>query len=146
MRDIVRKLGLMKIETRKQIYYWGSLWNFGFAFNGLVMPSLTMWLLSGSKDIIAGILPRTFFAFFWGAVGVFGLGYYLVSRDPDKNQGIIWMGCLAKVIIFLTFARLYFRRQITTFAFLAGLGDFIWTILFLSALRGEKQEENRRIV
>jgi len=45
------------------------------------------------------------------------------------------------VIIFLTFARLYLRRQITTFAFLAGLGDFIWTILFLAALRGEKQEE-----
>ena len=134
-------IDLMKNETRKQIYFWGSLWNFSFAFNGLVMPRFTMWLMSGSKNIITGILPLTFFAFFWGAVGLFGAGYYLVSRDPEKNQGIIWMGCFAKVILFLTFARLYLRRQITTFAFLAGLGDFIWTILFLAALRGEKQEE-----
>jgi len=131
----------MKNETRKQIYFWGSVWNFNFALTGLVMPGLTMWLMSGSKNIITGVLPRLFFAFFWGAVGVFGLGYYLVSRDPDKNQGIIWMGCLAKVIIFLAFARLYLRRQVTTFAFLAGLGDFIWTLLFLSALKGEKAKE-----
>ena len=131
----------MKNETRKQIYFWGSVWNFNFALTGLVMPGLTMWLMSGSKNIITGVLPRLFFAFFWGAVGVFGLGYYLVSRDPDKNQGIIWMGCLAKVLIFLTFARLYLRRQVTTFAFLAGLGDFIWTILFIAALKGEKAKE-----
>ncbi len=130
----------MKNETRKQIYFLGSLWNFSFAFNGLVMPRLTMWLISGSKNNITGILPRTFFAFFWAAVGVFGWGYYLVSRDPDKNQGIIWMGCLAKVIIFLTFARLYLLRHIKLFGFLAALGDLIWTILFLAALRGEKQE------
>jgi hypothetical protein len=131
----------MKNEIRKQIYFWGSLWNFNFAFTGLVMPGLAMWLMSGSKNIITGVLPRIFFTFFWGAVGIFGLGYYLVSRDPDKNQGIVWMGCLAKVLIFLTFARLYLRRQVTTFAFLAGLGDFIWTILFLAALKGEKAKE-----
>ena len=131
----------MKNETRKQIYFWGSLWNFNFAFTGLAMPGLTMWLLSGSKNIITGVLPKTFFAFFWLAVGVFGWGYYLVSREPDKNQGIIWMGCLAKVVIFLTFARLYLRKLVTTFAFLAGVGDFIWTILFLAAQRGEKAKE-----
>ena len=132
----------MKDELRKKIYRYGSFWNFGFAFNGLVMPRVSMWLMSGSRNIITGILPRTFFAFFWGAVGLFGWGYYLVSRDPDKNQDIIWMGCFAKVIIFITFTLLYFHRLITTFAFLGGLGDFIWTILFLAALRKEKKEEN----
>jgi len=131
----------MKNETRKQIYFWGSLWNSYFAFSGLIMPRLTMWLISGSKNIITGILPRTFFAFFWATVGIFGWGYYLVSRDPDKNQGIIWMGCFAKVAIFLTFALLYLRKYITLFGFLCALGDLIWTIFFLAALRGEKQEE-----
>jgi len=97
--------------------------------------------LSGSRNIITGVLPRTFFAFFWGAVGVFGWGYYLVSRDPDKNQGIIWMGCFAKVMIFLTVSCLYLLKYIKLFGFLGALGDLIWTILFLAALRGEKQEE-----
>jgi hypothetical protein len=136
-----RGTDIMKNETRKQIYFLGSLWNFNFAFTGLVLPGLTMWLISGSKSIITGVLPRTFFAFFWGAVGVFGWGYYLVSRDPEKNQGIIWMGCLAKVIIFLTMTGLYLRKFITLFGFLCALGDLIWTILFLAALRGEKLEE-----
>ena len=77
-----------------------------------------MWLLSGSTKIITGVLARTFFAFFWAAVGVFGLGYYLVSRDPDRNEAVIWTGCLAKVLIFFTFGRLYLRKQITLFGFL----------------------------
>jgi hypothetical protein len=130
----------MKNETRKYIYFWGSLWNFYFAFVGLVMPKLTMWFMSGSKDIITGILPRTFFALYWILVGTFGSGYYLVSRDPDKNQGIIWIGCFAKMIIFFTFAYLYLRKHVRIFAFLGGLGDLIWTILFIAALRGGKQE------
>lgn len=132
----------MKNETRKKIYFWGSLWNFYFAFNGLVLPRLTMWLMSGSKDIITGVIPRMFFAFFWIAVAVFGAGYYLVSRDPDKNQGIIWMGCFAKVGLFIIFTYLFLRKHLKAFAFLGGLGDFIWTIFFLAALRGEKQTNN----
>jgi hypothetical protein len=131
----------MKNETRKQIYFWGSLWNLGFAFSGLVFPKITMWLISGSTKIITGVLARTFFAFFWVAVGVFGIGYYLVSRDTDRNEAVIWTGCLAKVIIFFTFVRLYLRKHITLFGILAGLGDFIWTLFFLAARRGEKIHE-----
>ncbi|MCK7471353.1 MAG: hypothetical protein MZU95_11705 [Desulfomicrobium escambiense] len=75
-------------------------------------------------------------------MGVFGLGYYLVSRDPDKNQGIIWMGCLAKVDHLSHFCpSLSHAEYITLFGFLRALGDFIWTILFLAALRGEKRVE-----
>jgi hypothetical protein len=131
----------MKDETRRQIYFLGSLWNFGFALSGLLLPKTTMWLMSGSTKIITGVLARTFFAFFWGAVGVFGIGYYLVSRDPNRNEAVIWTGCLAKVIIFLTFSRLYLRRQVTLFGFLAASGDFIWTLLFLAAQKRHKAQE-----
>jgi hypothetical protein len=130
----------MKNETRKQIYFVGALWNLCFAFIGLALPKTTMWLLSGSTKVITGVLARTFFAFFWIAVGVFGLGYYLVSRDPDKNEAVIWTGCLAKVLIFFIFGRLYLRRQITLFGFLAALGDLIWTLFFLAARPGEKTQ------
>jgi hypothetical protein len=131
----------MKNETRKQIYFWGALWNLSFAFSGLVLPRLTMWLISGSTKAITGVLARTFFAFFWLAVGLFGIGYYMVSRDPDRNEAVIWTGCLGKVIIFFTFLRLYLRNQLKLFGLLAGLGDFIWTFFFLAAQRGEKAKE-----
>lgn len=131
----------MKNETRRQIYFLGALWNFGFALSGLALPRLTLWLVSGSTKAITGILARTFFAFFWVAVGLFGIGYYLVSRDPERNEAVIWTGCLGKVIIFFTFVRLYIHRHITLFGMLAGLGDFIWTLFFLAARRGEKVQE-----
>jgi hypothetical protein len=129
----------MRYETRRQIYLLGSLWNFGFALSGLALPRMTLWLISGSTKTLAGVLARTFFFFFWVAVGVFGIGYYLVSRDPDRNEAVIWTGCLAKVIIFVTLSRLYLRRQVKLFAFLGGLGDFIWTFLFLAAQKREKR-------
>jgi hypothetical protein len=131
----------MKNETRKQIYFLGALWNMSFTVSGLVFPKLVMWLLSGSTKVITGVLARTFFAFFWVAVGLFGVGYYLASRDPDKNEAIIWTGCLGKVIIFFTFLRLYLRNQLKLFGVLVGLGDFIWTFFFLAAQRGEKYKE-----
>ena len=80
----------MENETRKQIYFLGSLWNLSFAFSGLVLPRLTMWLLLGSTNAITGVLALTFFAAFWISVGLFGIGYYLVSRDPDRNEAVIW--------------------------------------------------------
>lgn len=128
----------MKNETRKQIFFLGSLWNVAFALSGLVLPRMTMWIMTGSTKAIAGVLARTFFAFFWMAVGLFGIGYYLVSRDPDRNEAVIWTGCLGKVVIFFTFVGLYIRKQVTLFGVLAGLGDFIWTFFFLSALKREQ--------
>ena len=131
----------MKNETRKQIYFLGSLWNISFAFDGLVMPKITMWFMSSSRNIITGTIPRTFFALYWALVGIIGWGYFLVSRDPDKNHGIIWVGCVAKVVVFLTFTNLYIRKKVTIAAFLGGLGDLVWTVLFLAALKGEKAVE-----
>jgi hypothetical protein len=131
-------MGPMKNITRRRIYFLGAMWNLSFAISGLAFPGLTMWLISGSTELIPGILGRTFFAFFWIAVGLFGIGYYLVSRNPDMNDAVIWTGCLGKLIIFLTFGYHYLCNQVTLIAFLVGLGDVIWTILFLAARSREK--------
>jgi hypothetical protein len=128
----------MMNEARKQIYFLGSLWNLAFALSGLALPRLILWLISGSGKAITGVIGRTFFGFFWMTVGLFGIGYYLVSRDPDRNEAVIWTGCLGKVIIFFTLFRLYLRKHVTLFGVLAGLGDFIWTFLFLAARKGER--------
>lgn len=103
------------------------------------MPRFTVWLLFGSTEAITGIPARTFFAFFWMFVGVFGLGYYLVSRNPDRNEAVIYTGCLAKVTTFVTVWFLYFfNQQGTVVCLLGGLGDLIWAVLFLAAQRSEK--------
>jgi hypothetical protein len=131
----------MKDKTRRQIYLFGSLWNLGFALFGLALPRTTMRLMFGSPEAITGVRARIFFAFFWVAVGLFGVGYYLVSRDPDRNEAVVWTGCLGKVIIFSNYVRLFRRKEITLFGFLGGLGDLIWTVLFLAGLKGEKAKE-----
>ncbi len=131
----------MKIKTRKTIYFLGALWNMAFALTGLIMPQTTLWLLFGSKTAISGVVPLTFFAFFWVAVAVFAIGYYLVSRDPDRNEAVIWTGCLAKLIIFFTLGSLYLLKEITLIGFFSALVDLVWTVLFLAAMRRDKGEK-----
>jgi hypothetical protein len=128
----------VKHKTRKQIYFLGALWNLAFAVSGLVLPGFTMWLISGSADAITGVLARTFFSLFWVSVGLFGTGYYLVSRDPDRNEAVIWTGCIGKMIVFLTLGNLYFCNQAALFGFMCGFGDFIWIFLFVAAQKREK--------
>lgn len=133
----------MRNEIRKQIYFFGSLWNLAFAASGIALPKIIMWLVYGSTKAITGV-ARSFFFFFWVLVGLFGWGYYQVSRDPDQNKPVIWMGSTAKVIIFLTFLRHFLRKEVTLFGFLAATGDFIWTLLFLAAQMGSKSTDPSR--
>jgi hypothetical protein len=43
-------------------------------------------------------------ALFLALAFVFGLGYWWVADDPDRNRNIIWMGVLGQLSVFLILA------------------------------------------
>jgi hypothetical protein len=61
---------------------------------------------------------------------IFGFGYYLVSRDVNKNHGIVIMGIIGKLFFFVYYTYMYFTMHATIVAFLAVIGDLIFSILF----------------
>jgi len=61
---------------------------------------------------------------------VFGFGYYLVSRNPEKNRGIVWMGMLAKIPFFFAAIPYYLKKKITLLTLILAFGDFVFGVLF----------------
>ncbi|MHC4410455.1 MAG: hypothetical protein ACYS0F_15810, partial [Planctomycetota bacterium] len=61
---------------------------------------------------------------------LFGVGYYLVSRDTSRNRGIVWLGAAGKILVFAFFTHAFLQGHATAAAWAVSIGDFLWTWLF----------------
>lgn len=106
-----------------------ALYNFLAAFNGLFFFDRMNRMFYGPQKILYGVttfILKTFYTH----VFVFGTGYYIVSRDPAKNRGIVWMGMLAKIVFFFVAIPYYLRKKITAITFILAFGDLVFGMLF----------------
>ncbi len=71
---------------------------------------------------------------FLGAVFIFGLGYYYISKDVQRNRDIIKMGILGKVVVFLLFLIYLIDGEVRLLLFLGGFVDLIFAVLFAEVL------------
>ena len=93
---------MRKIKYYKILFLVAGIWN--------LVAAITCWLGSIiSTELFFGLfgmpVPSSLFPFhamFWFVV-IFGVGYFIVSRDINKNHGIILIGLLGKTIFFLDF-------------------------------------------
>lgn len=77
---------------------------------------------------------------FLAIVFTFGIGYFMVGKNIDKNHGIVVLGIITKVIVFIVFAYYYFFKEniLDILIFLIGVGDLVFSILFLEFLKNHK--------
>lgn len=70
------------------------------------------------------------------AIALFGLGYWMVARNPDANRGIVLLGLIGKLIVVAILFGHYFLIGDVNFN-LAGLsiGDIIYSGFFILFLR-----------
>jgi hypothetical protein len=67
-------------------------------------------------------------------VAVFGYGYFLVSRDPGRNEGIVWMGIVGKLLTFLLFLGNAVAGNFPPVLLIPAAGDVLFAFLFLEFL------------
>ncbi len=116
-----------------RIFLVGALWNILIAVPALVALRLNITLLFGAEhiDAIFGhYLSLLAYVTMWAAVLIFGVGYYLVSRDVSKNHGIVWMAIVGKLYFFGFLSVFYFTGRVTILGFAGGLGDLAFTLIF----------------
>lgn len=115
----------------KNLFFIGALWNWSAA-------ALFFGLSISNKQLLTyyHVIPQTMLWYycFLGAVFVFGIGYYWISKDVTRNRDIIKMGILGKAMVFLLFLIYLFKGEITILLFLSGCVDLIFTILFVKVL------------
>jgi hypothetical protein len=127
-------------DKYSKFFLISALYNIIAAFNGMVffevMNKLFFGLKTKNQYGVTTFILRTFYTH----VLVFGIGYYIVSRDPGRNRGIVWMGMLAKIAFFFAAIPYFLKKKITAITFLLAFGDLVFGILFGLFLRNTRNE------
>lgn len=78
---------------------------------------------------------------FFGLASFFGIGFYIVAKNIDKNHGIVLLGTIGKLYVFTLFL-IYFILGYTNFLPLPiAIGDLIFACLFIEFLISYKKIE-----
>jgi hypothetical protein len=114
-----------------KMFFVGSLWNISIGIIGICFFDFTIRLFFGPEAVTDNLLALIFFRFFMLAVIIFGAGYWAVSRNLLANRAVVWMGLIAKLLIFFTFVYYYALGQASWFSVFGCSGDFAFSILFI---------------
>ena len=63
-----------------------------------------------------------------------GIGYYIVSRDISKNHGLVLLGILGKIIVFVFFLVAFILGIFSIIELIFGIVDLIFAILYIEFL------------
>ncbi len=73
-------------------------------------------------------------------IAVFGVGYAIVTRDPPRNRGIVWLGVIGKLCVPALAIYEFNEGVIPQNMMLASMGDGVFALLFLVFLmRGPRR-------
>lgn len=123
-----------KQDYYRKLFLIGAVWNF-FATVPFMLGYKIIFPLFGME------LPKypVFLLMFLGLAFVYGLGYYWVSKDIEKNHGIVMMGIIGKLLVFVGLFWAGVTGQVHMILIGPGLMDLIFAILFIEFLKTVKQ-------
>ena len=126
MRDII-----WRKEFTINICLLQGLWNLIIGIPILILSYFTNPGLS-----LVGLLN---YQLWFYAVILFGIGYYTVGKNIDKNHIVIALGATGKIIVFIHIIAYFLINVIDITYFIAGIGDLIFAILFIEFLVNYKK-------
>jgi len=118
----------------KNMFTLGALWNFGIGFTGLIFANFAVMIFFGPGVRTGDFLGEVMLKIVMLAIIIFGTGYFLVSRSIEHNRGLVWLGLLSKLILFVLISYYFFTGRASVLGFLAVTGDFLWSIGFFHFL------------
>ena len=113
----------------RRFFFWAAMWNFSAAFPAIIWPEfgLKLFYSLSTHDPHIIIFNRCF----WMAVAIFGMGYMMVSFNPSRQTGIIFMGVVGKIAVALNWCWMVFSGTASFMAFFGATGDSIFTVYFI---------------
>jgi hypothetical protein len=117
-----------------RLFSLGAVWNICIGLTGVLFYEFSITLFFGSDAVAYNLISVMFYKLLMGVIIIFGVGYFIVSRDLTLNRGIVWLGLVSKMILFFIFTYLFFEGKATILAFFTLIGDFIWSMFFIMFL------------
>ena len=118
-----------KEDYYRKLFYVGAIWNWMASFTFAVGYRILFPLFGMELPVYP-----VFFLMFLGLCFVFGMGYYWVSCNIDKNYGIVKMGIIGKLIVFIGLFWAGITGQVHIILIGAGIVDLILAVLYIEFL------------
>jgi hypothetical protein len=121
-----------KNKYYKYLFIIGAFFNWINAFSFLILSIFDpeIFLVFGSE-----YPPTLFFLHaLLGLIITFGIGYFIVGLDIAKNQGVVILGVISKLVFFSCCVIYFLLGDLLIIIVILGFGDFIFAMLFLEFL------------
>ena len=93
------------------------IYKYTFPLVGMKIPESPVW-----------------FIFSCLCVALFGLGYFMVSRNLENNQGIVIMGTIGKLMVFFLFLSSTITGELSPLLMINASADLLFAVLFAEFL------------
>jgi hypothetical protein len=131
---------MKKAKCYRNLFLIAAIWNLlaGFScwLGGIFMPDLFFGMFGMPSP--ASLFP--FHAMFWFIIS-FGIGYLIVSHDISKNQGVVYIGIIGKVLFFTDCIITVALKEANFLLIGTGVIDLIFAILFIEFLLTMRKSE-----
>lgn len=129
-----------------RIFLVAAIWNLYFSITAIVMRDFNMQVFFGGDAVSlmnGNYYATVFYNLMWAAVLVFGIGFYIVSRDVNKNHGIVLLGIIGKLCFLVYYAVMYAASKCTIWGLLGVVADNIFALVFVYFLLQKRQAAGR---
>ena len=116
-------------DQYSKLWRIAAFYNFFASAIMLIFPQFSAKLVL-QAGAVNDFYAHTFYNFTWAFVMIFGIGYFIVSLDVNKNHGVALLGILGKVFFYLYYLKLYFGSHCTLFGLAGVTGDLLFSIAF----------------
>jgi tryptophan-rich sensory protein len=116
----------------KQMLFGAAVWN---VLGGAFIIARSEWIF-GREGLSLPVPPLYYFA--WIALFMtFGIGYYIVYRDPFANTNIIVLGIIGKLAFSAVFLwnMMAYPGQVPRLFIIPVVGDLVFVVFFIMFLR-----------
>ncbi|MHA1299220.1 MAG: hypothetical protein ACTSO9_07295 [Candidatus Helarchaeota archaeon] len=121
-----------KDKYYKNLFIFGAFWNI-FVAVSCILASIILFdisILFGMATPPSLMWLHMYFIY----VLIFGIGFYIVSKDITKNQGVIIIGVLEKLSVFIIALIYCIIGHINVLGVLLVSVDLVFAFLFLEFL------------
>ncbi len=117
-------------ERYRLLFYLAAFWNLSAAIVALVAPEYHTQTFFGSAASASDPEFALNTQIFWVSVLFFGVGYWIVGRDPSKNHGLVLIAAAGKAFVGVRWIWAYTQGVVAPFALAGATGDLVFAALF----------------
>ncbi len=131
------------------LFYVAAFWNISAGVVALVAPEYHAQTFFGSAESALDPVSVIDTQVFWVSVLLFGVGYWIVARDPSKNHGLVFIAAAGKASVGARWIWAYTQGIVTPFALVGATGDLVFAalfVLFLVRVQGASTRESKTTV